>query len=168
MSTRCNIIIHHGASKIMLYRHYDGYLANTGADLAEKFAAANGSADAFLRALMADRYDKASYETEARPVYELTTEVHGDIEYLYKVVFPARGGNSGVDKPEIGYSERHNFEDFDTGWAAGPIMGPLADFTASVNTAIRQANRRLDELKRGDNAKHFASYEPQAELTISQ
>jgi len=35
--------------------------------------------------LLSRRYEKQSYEKEAKPVYTVTTEWHGDIEWAYKI-----------------------------------------------------------------------------------
>tara|TARA_Y100000401_G_scaffold65333_1_gene52062 strand:+ start:832 stop:1371 length:540 start_codon:yes stop_codon:yes gene_type:complete len=74
MGTRCNIRIKAGDTKLWIYRHWDGYPAETGVDLARKLVNVK-TADEFIAKLLKD------------DAYEVTTEQHGDIEYLYKINF---------------------------------------------------------------------------------
>ena len=81
MATRCNVIVK-GKScgknvKAILYRHWDGYPSVTGEDLLEKLnSCCNGEIyfDSFVNSLI-----KESTE------YEYTSQIHGDIEYLYEI-----------------------------------------------------------------------------------
>ena len=74
MGTRCNIKIETGDTTLWIYRHWDGYPAETGNDLARKLVNVK-SADEFISKLIND------------DAYEVTTEQHGDIEYLYNIRF---------------------------------------------------------------------------------
>jgi hypothetical protein len=154
LSTRTNIIIEYGDSRVYLYRHHDGYLAETGADLARKLAATNGylGANRFVRSLIEEAYEKQSYETEAKRIYEVTSEVHGDIEYLYVVRFDT---NDSI-KPQIGYRTYRGSEG--PGGNAGPNsvknMGSLADFVLAVNAEVRATNRRIAEMRRAQPAAY--------------
>lgn len=85
MSTRCNIKIKSGSTNIWLYRHCDGYLAETGYNLASTLAHCKGF-KSFLDNLLNQKYEATLYRP-AQPVYEFTTEEHGDIEYLYSFEF---------------------------------------------------------------------------------
>ena len=85
MSTRSNIIIKSGNTKIWLYRHMDGYLSETGYNLASTLAHCKGF-KSFLDNLLNQKYEATMYR-QARPIYEFTTEEHGDIEYLYSFEF---------------------------------------------------------------------------------
>ena len=82
MSTRSNVLIKMGDTKIYLYRHSDGYPGANGADLAEKLIKHKNHGKAFINDLLAERYDATEYRPE-RPVWELTNGLHGDIEWLY-------------------------------------------------------------------------------------
>lgn len=93
MSTRTNVYIEFGKTRLFIYRHCDGYPAGAGADLAEKLAAAvfnadkvagRGVAGRFVQQLLAARYD------DGAAVYEVTTALHGDIEWLYAFKFSHR------------------------------------------------------------------------------
>lgn len=93
MATRCNITIEHGTRKLWIYRHYDGYLSVTGADILRAFAPpkhswANNfrydSVESMANVLLSRCYPADEY-SEARPIYELTSGAHGDIEFLYCV-----------------------------------------------------------------------------------
>ena len=85
MSTRCNIKIKSGSTNIWLYRHCDGYLAETGYNLASTLAHCKGF-KSFLDNLLNQKYEATMYR-QAKPIYEFTTEEHGDIEYLYSFEF---------------------------------------------------------------------------------
>jgi len=75
-----------GKTTVYLYRHHDGYPACAGVDLAEALATSK-TCTALVQTLLDRRYDKQSYETDAKRMYEVTTDVHGDIEWLYKITF---------------------------------------------------------------------------------
>jgi len=81
MGTRCNIKIKTGDTTLWIYRHWDGYPAETGVDLATKLVNVK-SANEFITKLIND------------DAYEVTTEQHGDIEYLYNIKFSK---NWGID-----------------------------------------------------------------------
>ena len=85
MSTRSNIKIKSGDTNIWLYRHCDGYLSETGYNLASTLAHCKGF-KSFLDNLLNQRYEATLYRP-AQPIYEFTTEEHGDIEYLYSFEF---------------------------------------------------------------------------------
>lgn len=83
MSTRCNILIkgHWTNKTICLYHHHDGYPEGVGEDLRKrviKFSQEcknfiKGYALTFINELLNDKEDE----------YELTFDIHGDIDYLY-------------------------------------------------------------------------------------
>lgn len=81
MSTRCNIIIKaENGAEILLYHHHDGYPVGVGHDL--KFYLSKlryWYADRIANALMKDKAGLNDKE------YELTTGIHGDIEYAYVI-----------------------------------------------------------------------------------
>jgi len=81
MSTRSNVLIKLGSTKIYLYRHHDGYPGGNGGDLAEKLIKNGNDGAAFIEDLISEKYD------DGRAVWELTTDLHGDIEWLYVFAF---------------------------------------------------------------------------------
>ena len=85
MSTRSNILIKSGNTNIWIYRHMDGYLSETGYNLAVTLAHSKSYTD-FMNSLLSYKYEPTTF-SKALPVYEITTEQHGDIEYLYKFEF---------------------------------------------------------------------------------
>ena len=85
MSTRSNILIKSGDTNIWIYRHMDGYLSETGYNLAVTLAHSRSYTD-FMNTLLSYKYDPSIYR-KTEPVYGITTEQHGDIEYLYKFEF---------------------------------------------------------------------------------
>ena len=85
MSTRCNINIKIYNSNIWLYRHSDGYLSETGYNLACNLIHSK-NAHTFLQNLLNENYEKSELRP-AQNIYELTSSQHGDIEYLYTFDF---------------------------------------------------------------------------------
>lgn len=85
MSTRANILIKCGENQIWLYRHFDGYLSETGYNLASILANSKSFND-FLYELLDQKYDSTVYR-QSQKVYEFTSGMHGDIEYLYTLEF---------------------------------------------------------------------------------
>ena len=81
MGTRCNIIVKAKGKKITLYHHWDGYPEGVGQDLVNKLQKVFDN-DYFchwthiVNKLVKDREDEG---------YEITTGLHGDIEYLYTI-----------------------------------------------------------------------------------
>jgi len=80
MSTRANIKLINGDSIIWVYRHSDGYPAETGHDLAEKLKKSCYDFNELTAGILKD------------DAYRITTEQHGDIEYLYTIEFQEYGG----------------------------------------------------------------------------
>lgn len=106
MSTRCNVIIKDGCTKIILYRHSDGYPDCTGEDLKDFVKDyTNGSMrlDAMQSAGWLILRGHSEYTKEdgksltLKPdpkdrfsgwkcgAYEPTDQIHGDIEWLYTI-----------------------------------------------------------------------------------
>jgi len=117
MSTRANITIKNGESKIILYRHYDGYPTNTGIDIANRIKRSRDTS-----ALVSDFLD-ATFDSNDRKVYEITSEIHGDIEYDYEITVPKFGYNfyhkdtdgNYTNMPTVTVKERKIIETFDDG-----------------------------------------------------
>lgn len=159
MGTRSNIVIEVGSSRVYLYRHWDGYLAGAGRDIYSKLVAAGSNADQFLRSLMAEMDEATSYRP-AKGVYELTSEVHGDIEYLYFVRFSDRGSR----EPEIGWATFRPGDDRSPSIKAVGALGSAEAFKGAVNRAIVEQNARLAQLKR-EQPGAYGDVEPDAVLS---
>lgn len=142
MSTRSNIIVTGGGLSFTLYRHCDGYPAETGASLIEclkKFIVADGSmyldpksaTASFAASLLQVTTSHGSFS------YEITTEIHGDIEHMYRVKF------TNDNRVEIGHcpvdigSDREDAE-----LLKSLTTYTLADFAAMVNKERSQMNNR--------------------------
>lgn len=78
MSTRCNIIVKRkGYQDIILYHHHDGYPSGVGYDLYSRLEQIEGhwyECD-IANSLVKDLDDE----------YEITSCIHGDIDYLYTI-----------------------------------------------------------------------------------
>jgi hypothetical protein len=147
MSTRANIVVSMGDSRVFLYRHCDGYLAETGADLLAKLRAAESATD-FLRAVCSEMYEKQSYERAARPVYEFTNMLHGDIEHVYYISFQAVRSRGG---PKVRHaarpSLRHSPDVPQIVWTKYGEKVSLAEFAEAVNQDRSECNKRIKQLK---------------------
>lgn len=86
MSTRTNIVIKWGREKIVLYHHHDGYPEGVGADL--KLMVKKNYLDNKYQSMypfyVANRLVKNKYGMNDEN-YEITTGLHGDIEYVYEI-----------------------------------------------------------------------------------
>lgn len=109
MSTRTNIVIRNGKTKVYLYRHSDGYPACNGIDLAEAMAASKNVADLLVN-LLSRRYEATKWRPE-KPIYEVTTDLHGDIEWIYVICQRRDGKGFRVGWQQIELARR--FEGFD-------------------------------------------------------
>ena len=83
MSTRCNVIIKFGDTKIRLYRHCDGYLTGAGQDVLDKLRQSeirNTQDKGIINiAKLVQLFLINDYE------YRLETELAGDLEYVYEI-----------------------------------------------------------------------------------
>lgn len=109
MATRSNIkIVGAHGSNLWLYRHWDGYPACNGADICREIKKLRRTVyyrdqnlfSPLANKLLAKRYD-ATPHREATAMYEVTDQVHGDIEWLY--VIRCKGSRLTVEVTE------HNF-----------------------------------------------------------
>lgn len=163
MSTRSNILIQYGSTKIYLYRHCDGYPAINGVDLADAIGKAK-SPGALVADLLSRRYEKQSYETEARPIYELTTDFHGDIEWAYVVYYP-RDGYATNNKPTtIGVSDMEFRRDMDEATRErrlASLPATQSDFSLEDFTAyVQREEQKMEEWQ----AAYFAAHPEVAKL----
>ena len=116
MSTRANITINKGESKIILYRHYDGYPTVTGIDILNKIKR-NTDTNGLVSDLLSESYEGG------KKVYEITNEIHGDIEYDYEINVPKLSYNfkhkdvegKYTSMPKITIKERKIIETYEDG-----------------------------------------------------
>ena len=101
MSTRANITIKNGESKIILYRHYDGYPTNTGIDILNRIKRSKTTSDLVSDFLTATNW--SGFENPPKKLYEITTEIHGDIEYDYEITVPKYNHNFHYEDSEGNY-----------------------------------------------------------------
>jgi len=106
MSTRSNILITNNDTRIWLYRHYDGYLKEAGYNIASCLAQSL-DLHKFMEQLLSQKHEPTMYR-EARPIYEFTSGMHGDIEYLYTINFYGTRREGSV---RFRFQERQNFDD---------------------------------------------------------
>ena len=113
MSTRSNILITNNDTRIWLYRHYDGYLKEAGYNIASCLAQSSDLHE-FMAQLLSQKHEPSMYR-EARPIYEFTSGIHGDIEYLYTINFYGTRSEGSV---RFRVQERENFDDveLETSW----------------------------------------------------
>ena len=94
MGTRCNVIVKHGDTKINLYRHWDGYYAETGYDLITRLGHCMGAGrfdgsrgfhfNKFATNLINAKREPYRYDPADKEQYELTNGIHGDVEFIYR------------------------------------------------------------------------------------
>lgn len=153
MSTRCNIKIVDENRVVWLYRHCDGYLAETGADLVETFGnrrwwAGQDATDLAQTLLRHGIYEgpeidnaDGSKSKQYRMNYELTNNIHGDIEHLYVlrlVIAPDRVGKVIEWGHAAGFGP--SLQD------ANLELIPLPKFIEKINAERRATNARYDML----------------------
>ena len=85
MSTRANININYGETCIWIYSHHDGYLSHRGYDLISNLTHSKNAKD-FITRLLSQKEEPSLYR-DGRNTYELTSQEHGDIEFLYTFNF---------------------------------------------------------------------------------
>ena len=149
MSTRCNLkITGPKGPALYLYRHYDGYLSETGRHIATVSVEATGKhwghrlrstiqmAKPFLRCVDVDEH----IPERTKPAYELTDAAHGDIDFFYHLDIQPGGGVL------IGYSCGY-CRDIVHGekLESHAVPGPLSEFVAAVNQDIKETNQRIDD-----------------------
>lgn len=144
MGTRCNVsIILSEQSTIILYRHWDGYPSETGADLARiatrsltKTVNHWNDMIGFARAVMAkkrggtDGNGRRSRDYN-QSQYELTDSIHGDIEYHYSFKKTDYVNGSFFSVLVQDGNEETLF------------AGDLREFCEWVNKEIRETNARV-------------------------
>lgn len=80
MSTRANIILYDrwGSAPIYLYHHHDGFFEGVGRDLVKRL---DGRKSGWCASCIANELVK-----DCEDEYEITVGVHGDVEYIYKII----------------------------------------------------------------------------------
>jgi hypothetical protein len=155
MTTRCNIVIEEmraGRKRprmVYLYRHHDGYPAMTGADVLEVARGIRGDAweraedvaNGFLR-----RFDQHGAGA-ATPTYELTSGVHGDVDYVYRIRFADRTSRGGAGDLQVVRVEQHDAvtRRIEAALRNAPCWLSLAQLRDLVNEDRRDINRRINE-----------------------
>lgn len=105
MATRCNVIVEDNSGyRIFMYRHNDGYPESVLPALAPILSALRNDKDFFNRSPFQSRLERiadvkksAAYvaaKIEEIEPFEFTTDIHGDIEWLYTL---------NVDTTELHY-----------------------------------------------------------------
>jgi len=159
MSTRCNILIEDGPHKIWLYRHHDGYPADTGANIAKVLKHLNidrtSRASIFApvtNALLAQRGPDYGRGDGPSILYEVTTEEHGDIEWRYDIT-RSPTGVVVIQVREFSWSRYHADYEFDQhrGWK---IHSPrtVQAFRKYVAFELAAMRQRIKEFKRKQRA----------------
>ncbi len=176
MSTRANISLQYHtdgeafrppAKEVMLYRHYDGYPDELGADIAQfildqlkdhrrrmegkdklYYAGPKVDFSNLVRDFLNDSEEHMN--NEQRSTYEITTGVHGDIEHHYEVIV-GKG-----DRLTLTHSARVRYEPGDEWLTKRRNTYTLNTFIDMVNNERKGSNERMRKLK-ADNpeVKHY-------------
>lgn len=175
MSTRANISLQYQtegqafrppAIEVMLYRHYDGYPDELGADIAEKVMGQlrdhlkrmDGRPEGFYAGPTVDftnlvrdfLTDSEEHMGDQRNTYEITTGAHGDIEHFYEVIV-GKG-----ERLTLTHSARVRYEPGDEWLTERRTTYTLNTFIDMVNDERKGSNARMRKLK-ADNPdnKHY-------------
>ena len=101
MSTRSNIIIKNNNEIVKtLYKHHDGYIAGVGVDLVRYLIPLKTYRPTEPKDLLSVLSNK----------YEVTTGIHGDIEYLYTISFNEGNIKMVVQSGDAFQNLRHRVE----------------------------------------------------------
>jgi len=85
MSTRGNVIIKYGNTKVIFYRHHDNYISEGGYELATLIKH-NVNAPALIKDMMTRQ--RGIYISDMdRPLYRLSSALAGDSEYTYTLTY---------------------------------------------------------------------------------
>ena len=141
MSTRCNIKITEPAigKTVWLYRHCDGYPAETGADLVQCVRAYFAYDCEMLAQFIMRHGIETDEHTGFRMNYELTSNINGDIEHLYVIEL-------GVDTDGNRLLGWGHAAGYGPSIEANVIMGNRAELVGLVNQDRKARNARLDIL----------------------
>jgi hypothetical protein len=164
VSTRTNILIRDNEHEVWLYRHMDGDLAEAGADVLMIGAAVlrlpgvgypEGPHD------VANRFFRKLYDADkhhpTRPIYELTSGLHGDIEEFYVLDL-----GTGL----VGHASRGCAMDDVDEWTKEKLATyTVQQFLAVVNKDRAEINRRLEQRKL-ENPKLYADSSPYPMVTM--
>lgn len=157
MGTRCNVIVIGKGFQVVLYRHWDGYPAETGAALLSSLEARNAAeaADGFGAAALVRHL--LSQGEDGRKDFEITDALHGDIEHVYQIHWPDGNGSALVIKHAAVDSEAQidNWRDYARAYS-------LETFRAMVNRERAAVNLRIDAMRRAGAAhlKDAEEYQP--------
>lgn len=112
MATRSNIRLSDtSGNALWLYRHWDGYPAVNGAAICRAIKKLRRSAyyqhlplfAPLANSLLAERYDPTEHRPRPEPVYEVTDQRHGDIEWLYDIRFKSK--TTAITVSEISFRD---------------------------------------------------------------
>ena len=85
MSTRGNVVIKYGNTKVVFYRHHDNYISEGGYELATLIKH-NVNAPALIKDMLTRQ--RGIYINDMdRPLYKLCSALAGDSEYTYTLTF---------------------------------------------------------------------------------
>ena len=85
MSTRGNVIIKYGNTKVVFYRHHDNYISEGGYELATLIKH-NVNAPALIKDMMTRQRGIYIGDMD-RPLYKLSSALAGDSEYSYILTY---------------------------------------------------------------------------------
>jgi len=85
MSTRGNVVIKYGNTKVVFYRHHDNYISEGGYELATLIKH-NVNAPALIKDMLTRQRGIYIHDMD-RPLYKLCSALAGDSEYTYTLTF---------------------------------------------------------------------------------
>lgn len=185
MSTRSNVVLTAAENQIILYRHWDGYPEATGSDLWQElqYYALNHmsgknpylQAEDYFQLILVRLLSVRNEDSEhPRPDYEITSSIHGDIEYLYWVNFDSHATDRermitiGHRHLSINADQRTRDRiELDISAAQrDDKLSTLAQYADTLNPMRQAHNRRLLELSQAHPGNSFYVYDPLPDLVL--
>jgi len=122
MSTRGNVIVKYGATKVVFYRHHDNYISEGGYELATLIKH-NVNAPALIKDMLTRQRGIYIHDMD-RPLYRLESATAGDSEYTYTLTF----GGDYLDQTLSIKVVNHNYDADDlTIYSKSGMVGAVAD-----------------------------------------
>ena len=120
MSTRGNVIIKYGATKVVFYRHHDNYISEGGYELATLIKH-NVNAPALIKDMLTRQRGIYIHDMD-RPLYKLCSALAGDSEYSYILTY---GGDYLDQTLSIKVISHHSYDV--TIYSKSGLVGAVAD-----------------------------------------
>jgi len=124
MSTRGNIIIKYGNTKVVFYRHHDNYISEGGYELSTLILH-HVNAPALIKDMMTRQRGIYIGDMD-RPLYKLTSALAGDSEYSYILTYGGDYLDQTLSIKVVNHT--HNAKDLTVYSKSGMVKAVAEDF----------------------------------------